>query len=374
MTEKREPFVSFAQNFEDVVLWRLFGERTTGTYVDVGAADPVLDSVTKVFYDVGWRGLNIEPAPHYATKLALARPEDVNLQVCAGAEQGLVMLHVVEDTGLSSISTEVIRAIDSQVLTSINLPVAVERLDSLMSQAGLRPDDIQFLKIDVEGAEDDVLRGIDFATWRPWVVIVEATRPNSTDPTHERWEHILIDSDYEFCLFDGLNRFYSVAEMPLLKKRLGSPACFFDQPFITAGHDVLHSEYLGLLASSQRLNAVYETAVCDYKRVEALYQAALKVGEVTRTELDRLSAAHEELSGQHRALIEEVGLTRQALARVTAQLGDAESATARANLLTRAAEAELTTMQLTLSWRATGWLRRIRGPRAVQAGDVDPRR
>ena len=54
-------FVSYAQNFEDVMLWRALREVTHGFYIDVGAADPDSDSVTRAFYDRGWSGINVEP-------------------------------------------------------------------------------------------------------------------------------------------------------------------------------------------------------------------------------------------------------------------------------------------------------------------------
>lgn len=53
--------ISYAQNFEDVMLWRALGHIEKGFYVDVGAGDPKLESVTKLFYDMGWNGINIEP-------------------------------------------------------------------------------------------------------------------------------------------------------------------------------------------------------------------------------------------------------------------------------------------------------------------------
>ncbi len=66
--------VSYAQNLEDVMLWRALQEVEGGFYLDVGAQDPVIDSVTRAFYDRGWCGVNLEPAPAYHAALAAARP------------------------------------------------------------------------------------------------------------------------------------------------------------------------------------------------------------------------------------------------------------------------------------------------------------
>ena len=61
--------VSYAQNFEDVMLHRALKNIDQGFYIDVGANDPEIDSVTKAFYDMGWRGINIEPVAEWFEKL-----------------------------------------------------------------------------------------------------------------------------------------------------------------------------------------------------------------------------------------------------------------------------------------------------------------
>lgn len=73
-------FLSYAQNFEDVMLHRAFRNVERGFYVDVGAFDPTHDSVTKAFYDRGWNGINIEPIPEYHARFTAERPRDINLR------------------------------------------------------------------------------------------------------------------------------------------------------------------------------------------------------------------------------------------------------------------------------------------------------
>jgi hypothetical protein len=70
------------------------------------------------------------------------------------------------------------------------------------------PGEIHFLKIDVEGAEAQVLAGADFSAFRPWIVVVEATLPMSQDDASAEWEPALLAARYRFAWFDGLNRFY----------------------------------------------------------------------------------------------------------------------------------------------------------------------
>jgi hypothetical protein len=79
-------FVTYAQNFEDLMLWRALHGVRDGFYIDVGAADPDEDSVTRAFYDHGWRGVNIEPSPEHFAAISAARPRDINFALPGRAE------------------------------------------------------------------------------------------------------------------------------------------------------------------------------------------------------------------------------------------------------------------------------------------------
>ena len=102
----------------------------------------------------------------------------------------------------------------AEVKTVAAVPVRVVTLDWIADT--FASDSIDLLKIDVEGMEEAVLRGWDPKALRPWIVVVEATRPNSMEPAHHGWEHLLLDAGYRFVHFDGLNRFYVAAERPEL--------------------------------------------------------------------------------------------------------------------------------------------------------------
>jgi hypothetical protein len=79
--------------------------------------------------------------------------------------------------------------------------------------------EIDFLKVDVEGHEREVLEGADWSRWRPRVVVVEAVRP-TLEPSHQAWESILLRARYEFVAFDGVNRYYARREEPVLAEAL----------------------------------------------------------------------------------------------------------------------------------------------------------
>ena len=88
--------------------------------------------------------------------------------------------------------------------------------------------DVHWLKIDVEGAEAQVIESWLPSHVRPWIVVVESTAPNEPVQTHLAWEKQLLALGYEFAYFDGLNRFYVSTSHPELKAGFGAGPNFFD--------------------------------------------------------------------------------------------------------------------------------------------------
>jgi len=214
-------FVSHAQFGEDVRLWRALGHVAHGRYVDVGAADPDDMSVTRAFYERGWRGVNVEPVAVHAAALRERRPRDVTLEVALASSPGERTLHEVSATGLSTLDPALARWHASQGREVKERRVTIDTLERVW--AAHVEGDVQFLKIDVEGAEGEVLAGLDFARRRPWVVLVEATRPTTTIPSYDAWEGRLRGARYRLACDDGLNRYYVADEHAGLADALALP-------------------------------------------------------------------------------------------------------------------------------------------------------
>jgi FkbM family methyltransferase len=210
--------LSYAQNLEDCHLEMVFSGQEAGTYVDVGGGHPVADNVSFWFYLKGWRGLIVEPQPALANLYAHVRPRDHAVGCLAGAKDGEVDFHVVDKLhGFSTTIREHAAAAGQFGAAFATVRKPVRTLAALCDEAGIAS--IDFLKIDVEGAEAEVLAGMDFQRLRPRVVIIEAIAPGSMAEAWGAWEPDLLNAGYRFAFFDRLNRFYVANEHAELAAR-----------------------------------------------------------------------------------------------------------------------------------------------------------
>jgi FkbM family methyltransferase len=211
--------LSYSQNLEDYHLSLAFAGQATGTYIDIGAGHPIADNVSFWFYERGWRGIVVEPQFELAALYGRLRPRDVAVCGLIGRENGEAAFHMVDRLhGLSTTREDVAqnaRAFDVDYRT-LRLPVTT--LAQLCESHDV--GSIDFLKIDVEGAESDVLFGGDWKRFRPKVIVAEAVSPMSSEPSWQDWEPFLLAQGYRFVLFDTLNRFYVAQEHPDIMARL----------------------------------------------------------------------------------------------------------------------------------------------------------
>lgn len=222
------PQISYAQRYEDLHLLRCFGDRPGGCYIDIGAGHPVYDNVSLAFYLRGWSGITVEPNPWLAELSAAVRPRDKRLQSLVGVAPGEATYYLVEHFhGLSTtIPTNAEAAQQEYGKPARAMPVAVTTLRAICEEHHIK--EIDFLKIDVEGAEKAVLSGNDWTRFRPKIVLAEALAPLTMLPAWDEWEPILTGNGYRFAFFDSLNRYYVAEEHSALTERLTAEPASFD--------------------------------------------------------------------------------------------------------------------------------------------------
>ena len=273
------PRISYAQNHEDILIDRLFRGQI-GTFVDIGACHPVIESNTRFFYERGWRGVNFEPSFSSFQHFLDHRPEDLNLNLAVSDFDGELMFYEVDDHGINGISTlsaEIAEGYRQRGLEVAERRVPVRTIRSLIDTHGIEPPDL--LSIDVEGHEAAVIRGMPLDAWRPRVLVVEATLPLTTTPSHKDWEPILLAQGYLFAAFNGVNRFYLREDLRDRLDRLATPVHVLDH-FVPHKVLVQHERASDL----QQQQAAWEQERRATDRERADWQARLTAFEAEQVD------------------------------------------------------------------------------------------
>lgn len=204
--------VSYAQNREDIILSGFFDKLEKGFYVDVGANHPDTLSITKYFYDQGWSGINIEPNPALYKEIVSQRSRDINLNIGAADKAGeLTLREYPGGDGLSTFSEKTQASYQEKgseykknTDDFVDRVVPVKPLSQIFAENNV--ETIQFMNVDVEGFEYEVIAGNDWSKFRPQVICIESNH------IVKDWRPLLKKANYELLFFDGLNNYYVANE------------------------------------------------------------------------------------------------------------------------------------------------------------------
>lgn len=193
----RLPPLMTSQYGEDVLLWKFFHGKRDGFYIEVGAYDGVGFSNTYFFEAIGWSGILIEPTPEFYDRCVVSRPYSRILNVVIGdgvtpemrfsIAEGSSGIGTLSYAGDNSAQLERIKR-EGGTVTTTRIP-AYSLNEILKAHQG----PIDFISIDVEGSEMDVLRGFDLGKFRPRVLVIE-DNSNGADARAREW---LFGCDYE---------------------------------------------------------------------------------------------------------------------------------------------------------------------------------
>ncbi|MFL6725631.1 MAG: FkbM family methyltransferase [Sphingomicrobium sp.] len=320
-------FVSYAQNYEDLRLWRALRHIEHGCYLDVGAQHPVLDSVSKAFYDAGWRGAHVEPTPFYAAALREDRPDERVFEVAVG-NAGTMPFYEFPETGLSTGVAEIAR-LHSEAGFPVRLrQVPVVPLSKLFADFGA--ETIHWMKVDVEGMERDVISTWGDSSIRPWALVIESVHPATHEPTEGAWLELLLARGYEEVAFDGLSRYFVASEHSNLGAALAAPPQIFDDFEVTRYH-----------FSSRRVVAEFASITTELEGSLAQLQAQT---DTARLRIESLESSASALAAERASLEAQLAEETANSRRIAAELEQvreglaAELADERANTSSLKAE------------------------------------
>jgi FkbM family methyltransferase len=169
--------ISFSQCGEDLLVQYIFMLKgiEKPSYIDIGANDPYQLSNTAIFYEKGSRGLNIDANPLLIDRFKIHRPEDQNLNIGVGAEEEELDFFIINDHTLSSFSRGEVDKILATGKYFVDKVVKIKliSINRILDKYcdGKFPD---FLSLDVEGIDFEIVKSIDFDRHWPKVICVEA--------------------------------------------------------------------------------------------------------------------------------------------------------------------------------------------------------
>ena len=167
---------SFSQEGEDLILRRIFNQQASGFYVDVGAHHPRRFSNTFNFYRSGWTGINIDPNPDAMRAFLTERNRDINIQCGVADNPGTLTYYRFNEAALNTFDADVVKSRLANTPYKLvgNIDVRVDRLAAILERHLPPGQTVDFLTIDAEGMDLQVLKSNDWKRFRPRCVLVES--------------------------------------------------------------------------------------------------------------------------------------------------------------------------------------------------------
>lgn len=194
---------SYSQEGEDMILKRVFEEpgiglKQNGFYIDVGAHHPKRYSNTYLFYKNGWRGINIDAMPSSMEQFREQRPRDINIEMAISRHSGERTFYIFNEPLLNSFDGELSRSRVSDIYQIIEeRTIPTRTLKEVLAEALPQGAKIDFLSIDVEGLDMEVLQSNDWEAIRPDYILTECVDLTLTEVINSELYKFLESQNYE---------------------------------------------------------------------------------------------------------------------------------------------------------------------------------
>jgi len=201
--------LSFSQQGEDIFLQNIFTKKK-GFYIDIGAFHPLIYSNTHVFYLRGWKGINIEPNPDNIAEFNKIRKRDLNLNLSVYSEEGKLTYYKFNHGAVNTLNKEYALHWTKEpgYIIEQKLEVQSKKLTTILEQHLPKNQDIDFLSVDCEGADLEVLRSNNWDLFRPKIVIVEVLYYEYPNFRESELFKYMLSKDYDFHGIMGISMFF----------------------------------------------------------------------------------------------------------------------------------------------------------------------
>ena len=166
---------SYSQEGEDGILKRVFAGQGPGFFVDIGAHHPKRYSNTYYFYLYGWRGINVDPAPGTMQMFNAIRPRDINVEAAVANGNRALTYYEFDESTLNGFSKEISESRNENGPYKIvnERTVQTTKLSEILDRHLPPGQKIDFLNIDVEGLDLEVLQSNNWEKYQPTIVLAE---------------------------------------------------------------------------------------------------------------------------------------------------------------------------------------------------------
>jgi FkbM family methyltransferase len=192
--------IAYSQEGEDMVLSRIFEGSRNGLYIDVGAHHPLRYSNTYFFYKIGWQGINIDAMPGSMALFSKLRPRDINLEIAVSDRNEDKTYFILNEPALNTFSedlaNEYCQSGDYRILQKKK--ISTRTLGDILNEHLNESTEIDFLSIDVEGCDFQVLRSNDWSRFRPKIVLVEYLDNNFDEFGNSDMKTFMKENGYDF--------------------------------------------------------------------------------------------------------------------------------------------------------------------------------
>jgi len=163
---------SYSQYGEDLIIDKLLNNKSTGFYVDIGASHPIKFNNTYMFYVRGWNGINIDPNPTSKQAFDILRPRDINYTLGIANKTATMPFYMISDSMYSTFSKEEANesVLGGKTLDGV-IDIKVKKLKDVLAKEKIK--EIDFMSVDTEGYDYEVLQSNDWSKYKPIVLCVE---------------------------------------------------------------------------------------------------------------------------------------------------------------------------------------------------------